>query len=191
MKIFESKINKAIIVSIFIASALVWQAVYPENTENDIRGEVIEGNSLVDDFKVDSKNSGFSFANGEVVGYNSRACDIYFEYDRRLNSWYLHNGRDLTDIQDAGYIEDLDYVSAAPNDGWASWGYMEIALGHVYFVWTADDHYAALRIGSIPDESESGIEFDWKYQTIGSCRWFLPVTDETETCFVSDEYRYF
>ncbi|MBD3233335.1 MAG: hypothetical protein GF315_06385 [candidate division Zixibacteria bacterium] len=191
MKILKSKINMAITAAIFISCALIWQAVYPESVEHDNRDMVVNGNAIANDIGVNAQNSGFSFANSQVVDYNDSKCDIYFEYDRKSNTWYLHNGRDLTDIQDAGYIEDLNYVSAAPNNGWFSYGYMEIASGHVYFIWTADDHYAALRISNIPDERNEGIEFDWRYQTIESCRWFIPVTDETGTCFINDEYEYF
>lgn len=65
-----------------------------------------------------------------------------------------------TQIQDAGYhsIDDLDF---APAQGWSPTREVEAVVGHAYYVWTRDDHYAKVRIGAI---DAGQVTLDWAYQ---------------------------
>ena len=66
------------------------------------------------------------------------------------------------DIQDFGYTDHMDEISFAPVEGWSSdeWG-VEMIVGHVYIVWTWDDHFAKLRVVSV---GENSVVLDWAYQ---------------------------
>lgn len=67
----------------------------------------------------------------------------------------------LTSIQDAGY-RPLDELVEAPTSGWAADGKATLTLGHSYFVWTRDNHYAKFFV----KELQPGyVMFDWAYQT--------------------------
>ncbi len=71
-------------------------------------------------------------------------------------------GMPLTEIQDAGYHLYMDDVGWAPPDGWSPRGAVELIEGHIYVVWTRDDHYAKFRVTSL---APGRVIFDWAYQT--------------------------
>lgn len=56
-------------------------------------------------------------------------------------------------VQDLGYMQDWDDAGEAPTGGYASAGHsVEAILGHVYAVWTSDDHYAKVQVTEIDDQ---------------------------------------
>ena len=106
--------------------------------------------------------SGFDFSKPEVLHWRDYYTDIYLEYDHGLETFFLCVADSLTDIQDFGYTEDLDDVNWSPSEGWSRVGWVEVIQGHSYIVWTADDHYAKLRVNEIV--SDIKIYFDWAHQ---------------------------
>jgi hypothetical protein len=68
---------------------------------------------------------------------------------------------DTTDIQDAGWRQDLDGVDYSPSLGWSPTGTAELVVGHCYIVWTHDDHFAKFRVTSL---TPTQVTFDWAYQ---------------------------
>jgi hypothetical protein len=84
--------------------------------------------------------------------------DVYYTIEGGVR---LLVARDLdTQIQDAGFhsIQDLDW---APDQGWSPTGTAEAVVGHAYYVWTRDNHYAKVRVGSL---DASQVTMDWAYQ---------------------------
>ncbi|HXF49748.1 MAG TPA: hypothetical protein VNL73_10050 [Verrucomicrobiae bacterium] len=132
-----------------------------------------EGSSLVQDFNLHPSTAGFAFTNsapyGSVVAWNSGSADIYFEYSSADAAWFINVSpiNVNTDLQDMGYTDSFDDVSYSPTSGWSAVGWVEAIVGHTYVVWTADDHYAKIRITSI-DNPNSTVYFDWGYQIDGS-----------------------
>jgi hypothetical protein len=92
--------------------------------------------------------------------YSSPDTDIYFT---------LAGGRPAmaaadpaTDLQDAGY-HALDELDWAPPAGWTGEDRVTLVLGHSYYVWTRDDHYAKFRVTAI-DVALGRVIIDWAYQ---------------------------
>jgi hypothetical protein len=104
-------------------------------------------------------DAGFRFATATVVPSTNSNADVYFDV---VGGTRLMLARDnVTDIQDAGLhvLDDLDW---APGDeGWSPTGSVELILGHAYYVWTRDDHYAKFRVTAL---SDTQVRFDWAYQ---------------------------
>ncbi len=68
-------------------------------------------------------------------------------------------------IQGVGYLQDWQNLDEAPAAGYSNPGHsVEALLGHVYVVWTADDHYAMIQVMEI-DESFEWIRIKAAYQT--------------------------
>lgn len=126
-----------------------------------------EGSATLTNYHDDASSAGFSFANEQVVDYNESSCDIYLEFDAVLDTYFIHCGRYLTDLQDFGYTDDIHDVNYAPEEGWSELCYVEVISGHSYIVWTAENHYAVFRVTSIYEGTSSSkyIRIDWAYQT--------------------------
>lgn len=107
------------------------------------------------------RDAGFNFSEEMVQPYDLRTTDIYFEIFSSTGVPYVNLGNPDTDIQDFGYIDDLDEIDYAPGKGWSSLGYVEAIEGHGYIIWTYDNHFAKFRLNSISDESTI---MDWAYQ---------------------------
>ena len=122
--------------------------------------------------------SGFDFSKPEVVHWEDFDADIYLEYDGNLETFFLWRAKDQTDIQDFGYTESLDDVDYSPEKGWSKLDWVEVILGHSYIVWTADDHYAKLRVREI--DGNTKISFDWAYQVDPGNRELVPRPPHTE-----------
>ena len=104
------------------------------------------------------ERSGWDFSTVRSVPWDHPDADIYFIVSGGVP--YVV-GADLdTDVQDAGYA-DFDDVSWAPAGCWSPTGTAEAIPGHVILVWTRDNHFAKLRVGSVGDR----MVFDWGYQT--------------------------
>lgn len=104
------------------------------------------------------RRSGWEFDDYRAVSWDYALADIYFI---RVDGTALLVAADLqTDIQDAGYA-GFDDVSWAPTEGWSPSGTAEVIPGHVYIVWTRDNHFAKVRARSL---SGGSLVFDWAYQ---------------------------
>jgi hypothetical protein len=103
--------------------------------------------------------SGYGFASYSILSCYDKNTDIFLVYAHgRL---YVHVWSD-TDIQDMGFTNSLDEISASPTKGWAPSKSAEAIVGHTYVIWTVDDNYAKVRIQNV---TASSIVFDWAYQT--------------------------
>lgn len=119
--------------------------------------------------------AGFNLSAQVVVGWDSPAADLWIDrvvdtidqiiyMDVYINAGLFTDGQ--TDIQDMGYTFDFDEIGWAPDGGWSQLGFCEALEDHTYVIWTADDHYAKVRINAI---SPSGaVSFQWAYQTVPS-----------------------
>lgn len=98
-----------------------------------------------------------------VRSYDDPATDMFYGYYVDSLGYEYHQvfvpyG---TDIQDAGYAS-MDAVDYAPATGWSVSGTVEAIVGHVYLVWTDDNHFAKFRATSV---GPGRVVFDWAYQT--------------------------
>lgn len=105
--------------------------------------------------------SGFDFSRALIVAWNSLSADIYIDQDPTTGSLFINAGSVDVDLQDFGYTSSLDDVDFSPDSGWSNVGWTEVIKGHSYVIWTADNHYAKLRI---TDEGINWVRFDWAYQ---------------------------
>jgi hypothetical protein len=130
-----------------------------------------EGSATLRDFHTYPSNAGFDFsrAQSKVVRYDSPDADIYFEYDPDLGAFFLFAGSNEVDIQDYGYTDDLTSVGwgdPGGGKGWSKVGWLELIVHHSYIIWTADDHYATIRIEAADSNPEQvSINIRWAYQT--------------------------
>jgi hypothetical protein len=113
------------------------------------------------DFRTLPQASAYSFGEYRVQDYRAATSDIFFEYHAQSGGLFIDIANVDTDIQDFGYTESLDEVNYAPEYGWSPLGYVECIVGHSYVIWTADNHYAKVRITAV---SPNFVEFDWAYQ---------------------------
>jgi hypothetical protein len=136
------------------------------------------GSATVYSYDADSAHAGFSLTLGVVVAWNAGSADFFV--DRYDDVYYINAANALTDIQDLGYTNSFDDVGWAPDTGWSALGYCEAIAGHTYVIWTADDHYAKVRISSIG--VSGAIAFDWGWQSVQSNLELAPMrpthTDE-------------
>ncbi|MCP4567685.1 MAG: fibronectin type III domain-containing protein [FCB group bacterium] len=116
--------------------------------------------------------SGWYFAGEAVVSWDHQFCDLYLEYVPGDGVYYFNVGDENTDIQDMGYTDHLDEIDYSPKNGWSANGWSEVILGHTYIFWTADNHFAKIRVTGI---SLSGVTFDWAYQVDTGNRELKPL----------------
>lgn len=112
---------------------------------------------------ADPRDAGYDFSARRVVDLQDLEADIYYWYSEDEGPWLVATERSndlFTDIQDAGF-GSLDSVGWAPEGGWAPSGDVPLIEGHVYVVWTWDDHYAKVRVVSV---SANSVVLDWAYQ---------------------------
>ncbi|MBU1699354.1 MAG: hypothetical protein KJ970_20255 [Candidatus Eisenbacteria bacterium] len=58
-------------------------------------------------------------------------------------------------IQDIGYMQDWDDADEAPETGYADAGHsIEALMGHVYAIWTGDNHFAKIQVTDIEPSFE-------------------------------------
>lgn len=116
------------------------------------------------------ETAGWDFSMFRACDANSQSCDIYYEYYR--GTGYIVCGDIYTDIQDMGYAYTFDDVTYAPEYGWSPTGDEIVRIGHIYVIWTRDDHYAKIYVRNY-DEYE--LLFDWAYQLdLGNRELSLP-----------------
>ncbi len=115
---------------------------------------------------VDPGGSGFNFASGLIVAFDSPDADIWIDRDLATGVLFINADSipdpDLGDIQDMGFTENLDEIGRAPMDGWSALGYSELIEGHTYIVWTEDDRYAKVRVVIA---GSAFVRFDYAYQS--------------------------
>jgi hypothetical protein len=67
-------------------------------------------------------------------------------------------------IQDLGYMGDWDLADVPPQDGYADTGHsVEALLGHVYAVWTGDEHFAKVQVTDF-DVTDGWVKVKAAYQ---------------------------
>ncbi len=116
------------------------------------------GDSMADADGADWRRSAWDFSAYRALPWDHADADVYFIV---ADGVPFLVAVDLdTDIQDAGYA-GFDEVSWAPKSGWNPSGAVEVIAGHVYVVWTRDDHYAKVRVTSVGNRT---LRFDWAYQ---------------------------
>ena len=109
----------------------------------------------------DGADAGFRFATATAQLSSLASTDVYYDV---TGGTRLMIARDnVTDVQDAGFVP-LDALDWAPDDGWSPTGTVELIVGHSYYVWTRDNHYAKFRVTALSDAS---VRFDWAYQLVG------------------------
>lgn len=113
------------------------------------------------DFNSSPQFAGYDFSDYRVQDFRSRDTDIFFEYHAPSGGTFINVASVDTDIQDFGYTESLDDVDYAPEQGWSPLGYVECIAGHSYVIWTADNHFAKIRVVAV---NPGFVEFDWAYQ---------------------------
>jgi len=102
--------------------------------------------------------SAYDFSSGTRRLSTDPSADFYYTVSGGVRLLVARDSN--TEIQDAGFhsIDDLDF---APAQGWSPTHEVEAVVGHAYYVWTRDDHYAKVRIGAL-DASQATL--DWAYQ---------------------------
>jgi hypothetical protein len=101
--------------------------------------------------------SGYCFNKYSPVPYSSADADFYFDVQSGTARIVASVG---TLIQDMGAY-NMDDISYAPLTGWDSDGVLDAIQGHVYVVWTRDNHFAKFRIKVLDN---TFLVFDWAYQ---------------------------
>lgn len=107
--------------------------------------------------------AGYDFSARRVVDVASIDADIYYWQTEEDGAWLVateRSGDVFTDIQDVGFAR-FDEIGWAPEGGWAPSGDVPLIEGHVYVIWTWDDHYAKVRVVSLGPNS---VVLDWAYQ---------------------------
>ena len=120
-----------------------------------------EGTVALYDFNQFPLDAGFDFSQARRVAWNNAGTDTYLEFFSPNNVFYINTGLNV-DIQDFGYTKSFDDVDFAPNQGWSELGFVEVILGHAYIIWTADNHFAKIRVENIGPNS---VGLAWAYQT--------------------------
>ncbi len=144
-----------------------------DGNESDLSYDVVydtprpEGfNQAVFDYNKSASNSGYDFSKYQVLPYNDKMTDFFFE--KYENKFYVNVWED-SDIQDMGATKDIWDISKAPTSGWVEMKpndnikYVEAIPGHTYVIWTWDNHYAKIRVKNI---SSDRMVFDWAFQLV-------------------------
>lgn len=116
-------------------------------------------NRAIYDFRKFPNTSGYSFAKQQVLPYNDKYTDMFFDND---SGYYYMVVWSDTDIKDMGPTKDIYDIPYAPTSGWSPTKDVLLKVGNTYVVWTADNNYAKFRVNSITPER---VSFDWAYQT--------------------------
>lgn len=141
-------------------------AIDVHGNESDLNDEIIydtprpEGFGLVL-WEADGdrpERSAFDFSRQARVHWDDPGADVF--YDWASGTPFLAVPDYATDIQDAGFA-GFDDITWAPDEGWSPSGFVEAIPGHVYVIWTRDNHYAKVRVIDVDGLS---IEVDWAYQ---------------------------
>ncbi len=129
----------------------------PEGFDDTLFSYLVPGYNL---------RSGFDFHAENRVPWDFTSCDFFLEYDTTssIQTYFLWLGNNGAYIQDMGYTDSFDDITFAPNQGWSTFSYIEAILGHTYVIWTADNHYAKVRVKEFYVDPARSIVFDWGFQ---------------------------
>ncbi len=109
--------------------------------------------------------SAFDFRHASRASWDCSCADVYLETAGSSLALVIPAGMNAQ-IQDAGYSTSQPPISKAdwaPDGGWSPSGAAEVIPGHVYIIWTVDNHFAALyAVSSSPQTGQA--TFDWAYQ---------------------------
>jgi len=158
--------------------------------ESDLSYETVfdtprpEGQVLLSNARISPDEAGYDFSAYSVVSFDNPEVDVYLDFDTVFKSpdsieavFFINVGDYNTDIQDMGYTYSFDEIGWAPEFGWSEIGWCEINQGHTYLIWTADNHFAKLRVDAI--SGGSAVQFRWAYQTdLGNPELARPQHDE-------------
>lgn len=127
------------------------------------------GRTNLRSYETSPRSCAYDFSSRRVTDYDDPGADIAYVNNPVDGAWMLglnEPGTDLyTALQDAGFAanrDQYDSVTWAPAHGWSPSAAVELIEGHVYIVWTRNDHYAKLWVRSVYSDQ---VEFDWAYQT--------------------------
>ena len=136
-----------------------------EGNESELSADVVyatprpEGyGTKLGEFRIAPATGGYDFSTYSVGKYNDDYTDLFFEYS---GGRYLLNVWEDTEIQDMGYTKSLHDIAFAPEAGYSPSKSVEAIVGHIYVIWTWDNHYAKVRVREL---TPSRITFDWAYQ---------------------------
>jgi hypothetical protein len=150
-------------------------AIDREGNESDLSLEAVhdtprpEGRGLrLSSYQSNPDDCAYDFSRYAVTGYSDPDADVAFIHSADTGDFMvgLNNPDDpqhpdyFTELQDAGYLE-MDDVTWAPVEGWSPTAEVELIPGHVYIVWTRNDHYAKFRVLQV---GASQVVIDWAYQ---------------------------
>ena len=115
--------------------------------ESDLNDEIIYDTPRPEGFGLvlreadgnDPDRSAFDFSHQARTHWDDPDADVFYDWANGVP--YLAVPDFATDIQDAGFA-GFDDVTWAPSSGWSPSGFVEAIPGHVYIIWTRDDHYA-------------------------------------------------
>jgi hypothetical protein len=111
------------------------------------------------DYQISPHVAGYDFSQYTILGYDDKNTDFFFENSNGRFFIIVWND---SEIQDMGYTESLDEISASPVQGWAPSKSAEAIVGHTYIIRTWNEHYAKVRVKEV---GVSRLVFDWAYQT--------------------------
>ncbi len=113
----------------------------------------------------DPARSGFDSLHATRASWDCSCTDVYLDAAGGSLALIIPGGVNAQ-IQDAGYSTSQPGISKAdwaPDGGWSPTGAVEVIPGHVYIIWTVDNHFAALYAVS-SNASAGQATFDWAYQ---------------------------
>ena len=113
------------------------------------------------DISVSPRLSGYDLSKIQLgtIAWDAPETDIYFAFDPEVNIPYL-NSDNGTLMQDMGFHEKMDDLDMSPEQGFTSL-FVELIEGHIYALYTPDEHYAKIRVTQV---SDTFVTFDWAYQ---------------------------
>ncbi len=119
---------------------------------------------------LEPSTSGFNLETQTVVYDTSTIADVFVDVVE--GTYFINVTAENIDIQDLGYTADFDEIGWAPGYGWSNLGFIELVPEHTYVIWTADDHFAKMRLLAI--NGSGSATFEWAYQTVESLPELAP-----------------
>lgn len=105
--------------------------------------------------------SAFDFSAPSRVAFDDPRSDVFVESSPGGEWLWLFAAGPGTDLQDMGFTQSLDDITASPTEGWSPTGSTLLIAGHTYVIWTADNHFAKLRAVEV---ATTWTRLDWAYQ---------------------------
>lgn len=117
----------------------------------------------------DQEHAGWDFSDMRIRHWLDGRTDMYYEYlwdeDEHEEYHYLNVDGDEVKIQEWGYVDDLDEINWAPDDGWHNdeWVLLDEDRAYVLKINNPgnETHYAKIRIQQL---NPGLMKFEWAYQ---------------------------